>query len=133
MLREVSHSHLASLWRNPAFARPKPRWLSDVHARFGAAFTVFAIALAAGGAVAWWPDAAASADVATAVLIIACPCALTLAAPVTGLLTLRGAWDRVREDPVLKFMVVGVTAYGMATFEGPMMSFKNVNARSSCP
>ena len=47
---------------------------------------------------------------------------------VNGLLTLRGAWDRVREDPVLKFMVVGVTAYGMATFEGPMMSLKNVNA-----
>ena len=47
---------------------------------------------------------------------------------VNGLLTLRGAWDRVREDPVLKFMVVGITAYGMATFEGPMMSLKNVNA-----
>src|SRR6187399_1404308 len=47
---------------------------------------------------------------------------------INGLLTLRGAWDRVREDPVLKFMVVGVTAYGMSTFEGPMMSFKNVNA-----
>jgi cytochrome c oxidase cbb3-type subunit I/II len=47
---------------------------------------------------------------------------------INGLFTLRGAWDRVRKDPVLKFMVVGVTAYGMATFEGPMMSFKNVNA-----
>ncbi|MGB2713070.1 MAG: cytochrome-c oxidase, cbb3-type subunit I [Vicinamibacterales bacterium] len=47
---------------------------------------------------------------------------------VNGLLTLRGAWDRVRESPVLKFMVVGVTAYGMSTFEGPMMSLKNVNA-----
>ena len=47
---------------------------------------------------------------------------------VNGLLTLRGAWDKVREDPVLKFMVVGVTAYGMSTFEGPMMSLKNVNA-----
>jgi cytochrome c oxidase cbb3-type subunit I/II len=45
-----------------------------------------------------------------------------------GLMTLRGAWDRVREDPVLKFMVVAVTAYGMATFEGPMLSLKNVNA-----
>lgn len=45
-----------------------------------------------------------------------------------GLLTLRGAWDRVREDAVLKFMVVAVTAYGMATFEGPMLSLKNVNA-----
>lgn len=45
-----------------------------------------------------------------------------------GLLTLRGAWDRVREDPVLKFMVVAVTAYGMATLEGPLLSLKNVNA-----
>lgn len=47
---------------------------------------------------------------------------------INGLLTLRGAWDKVREEPVLKFMVVGVTAYGMATFEGPMLSLKNVNA-----
>lgn len=47
---------------------------------------------------------------------------------VNGLLTLRGAWDKVREDVVLKFMVVALTAYGMATFEGPMLSLKNVNA-----
>ncbi|HMQ91374.1 MAG TPA: cytochrome-c oxidase, cbb3-type subunit II, partial [Flavilitoribacter sp.] len=47
-----------------------------------------------------------------------------------GLLTLRGAWDRVRTDPVLKFMVVAVTAYGMATLEGPMLSIKSVNAIS---
>ncbi len=47
-----------------------------------------------------------------------------------GLLTLRGAWDRVRQDPVLKFFVVAVTAYGMATFEGPMLSVKTVNAIS---
>ncbi len=45
-----------------------------------------------------------------------------------GLLTLRGAWDKVREDPILKFMVVAVTAYGMSTFEGPMMSIKSWNA-----
>ena len=44
-----------------------------------------------------------------------------------GLLTLRGAWDKVRDDVVLKFMVVAITAYGMATFEGPMLSLKNVN------
>jgi cytochrome c oxidase cbb3-type subunit I/II len=49
---------------------------------------------------------------------------------INGLLTLRGAWDRVREDPVLKFMVVAVTAYGMATFEGPMLSIKSINAIS---
>ncbi|MBI1222061.1 MAG: cytochrome-c oxidase, cbb3-type subunit I [Bacteroidetes bacterium] len=47
---------------------------------------------------------------------------------INGLLTLRGAWDRVREDAILKFFVVGITAYGMATFEGPMLSLKNVNA-----
>jgi cytochrome c oxidase cbb3-type subunit I/II len=47
---------------------------------------------------------------------------------INGLLTLRGAWDKVREDPVLKFLVVAVTAYGMATFEGPTLSLKNVNA-----
>jgi cytochrome c oxidase cbb3-type subunit I/II len=47
---------------------------------------------------------------------------------INGLLTLRGAWDKVREEPVLKFLVVAVTAYGMATFEGPMLSLKSVNA-----
>jgi cytochrome c oxidase cbb3-type subunit I/II len=49
---------------------------------------------------------------------------------INGLLTLRGAWDKVRESIVLKFMVVAVTAYGMSTFEGPMLSLKNVNAIS---
>jgi cytochrome c oxidase cbb3-type subunit I/II len=47
-----------------------------------------------------------------------------------GLLTLRGAWDKVRQDPVLKFMVAAVTAYGMATLEGPLMSIKTVNSLS---
>jgi len=47
---------------------------------------------------------------------------------VNGLLTLRGAWDKVRDSAVLKFMVVAVTAYGMATLEGPLLSLKNVNA-----
>lgn len=47
-----------------------------------------------------------------------------------GLLTLRGAWDKVRRDPVLKMMVVAVTAYGMATLEGPLLSIKSVNAIS---
>ncbi len=49
---------------------------------------------------------------------------------INGLLTLRGAWDKVRDDPVLKFLVVGVTYYGMSTFEGPMLSIKSVNAVS---
>ena len=47
---------------------------------------------------------------------------------INGLLTLRGAWHKVVEEPVLKFFVVAVTAYGMATFEGPMLSIKSVNA-----
>lgn len=47
-----------------------------------------------------------------------------------GLLTLRGVWDKVREDATLKFMVVALTCYGMATFEGPLLSLKNVNAIS---
>lgn len=47
-----------------------------------------------------------------------------------GLLTLRGAWHKVRTDPVLKFMVAAVTFYGMATFEGPLLSIKTINALS---
>jgi cytochrome c oxidase cbb3-type subunit I/II len=49
---------------------------------------------------------------------------------INGLFTLRGAWDKVREDPILKFFVVAVTCYGMSTFEGPLLSLKNVNAIS---
>lgn len=58
---------------------------------------------------------------------------ITLIAPswggmINGLLTLRGAWDKLRTDPILKFFVVGITFYGMSTFEGPMMSIKALNA-----
>lgn len=49
---------------------------------------------------------------------------------VNGLFTLRGAWHRLRDEPILKFMVVAVTYYGMSTFEGPMLSIKSVNAVS---
>ena len=57
---------------------------------------------------------------------------ITLIAPswggmINGLLTLRGAWDKLRVDPVLKFFVVGITFYGMSTFEGPMMALKPIN------
>ncbi len=45
-----------------------------------------------------------------------------------GLLTLRGAWDKVRESAVLKFFVVAITCYGMATLEGPLLSLKSINA-----
>ncbi len=46
---------------------------------------------------------------------------------INGLLTLRGAWDRVRREPVLKFLATAVTFYGMSTFEGPLLSIKSVN------
>ncbi|MFM8740247.1 MAG: cytochrome-c oxidase, cbb3-type subunit I [Cytophagales bacterium] len=70
------------------------------------------------------PDWAQSLGVVFSVMLIA----PSWGGMLNGLLTLRGAWDRVREDPVLKFMVVAVTAYGMATLEGPLLSLKNVNA-----
>jgi len=70
------------------------------------------------------PDWAQSLGTAFSIMLIA----PSWGGMINGLLTLRGAWDRVRQDPVLKFMVVGVTGYGMVTFEGPMMSLKNVNA-----
>ena len=81
--RPVSHSRLADLWNNPIFAKPKTYWLSGLSDRVGAWFTVAAVSLAVAGAVAWWPDGRRSAEVFTAVLIVACPCALTLAAPIT--------------------------------------------------
>jgi Cu+-exporting ATPase len=83
LVGEVAHSRLAGLWNNPVFREPKANALAHLSARFGVWFTVVALALAAAGAVAWWPDARMSAQVATAVLIIACPCALTLSAPIT--------------------------------------------------
>ncbi|MCG3121822.1 MAG: hypothetical protein GIKADHBN_00193 [Phycisphaerales bacterium] len=49
---------------------------------------------------------------------------------INGLLTLRGAWHKLRDDPVLKFFAAGVTFYMMSTFEGPMLSVKSVNALS---
>ena len=49
---------------------------------------------------------------------------------INGLLTLRGAWNKVAQDPILKFFVVGITFYGMSTFEGPMLSIKSVNSLS---
>ncbi len=49
---------------------------------------------------------------------------------INGLLTLRGAWHKVAADPVLKFFVIGVTFYGMSTFEGPLLSINTVNSLS---
>ena len=70
------------------------------------------------------PDWAQSLGVVFSVMLIA----PSWGGMINGLLTLRGVWDKVRVDPVLKFMVVAITAYGMSTFEGPMLSLKSVNA-----
>lgn len=70
------------------------------------------------------PDWAQNLGVAFSVMLIA----PSWGGMINGLLTLRGAWDKVRTSPVLKFMVVAITGYGMTTFEGPMLSLKNVNA-----
>ncbi len=72
------------------------------------------------------PDWAQSLGVVFSVMLIA----PSWGGMINGLLTLRGAWDTVRDSVVLKFLVVAVTAYGMATFEGPMLSIKSVNAIS---
>ena len=70
------------------------------------------------------PDWAQSLGVVFSIMLIA----PSWGGMINGLLTLRGAWDQVRENTLLKFMVVGITCYGMATFEGPMLSLKNINA-----
>jgi len=70
------------------------------------------------------PDWAQSLGVVFSIMLIA----PSWGGMLNGLMTLRGAWDRVREDAVLKFMVVAITCYGMATLEGPLLSLKNVNA-----
>lgn len=49
---------------------------------------------------------------------------------INGIMTLSGAWDKLRTDPILKFLIVSLSFYGMSTFEGPMMSIKSVNALS---
>ncbi|MGB5224086.1 MAG: cytochrome-c oxidase, cbb3-type subunit I, partial [Arenicellales bacterium] len=49
---------------------------------------------------------------------------------INGIMTLSGAWEKLRTDPILKFLVVAISFYGMSTFEGPMMSIKTVNALS---
>lgn len=69
------------------------------------------------------PDWAQTLGVVFSVMLIA----PSWGGMLNGLLTMRGAWDRVRDSAVLKFFVVAITAYGMATFEGPLLSLKNVN------
>jgi len=70
------------------------------------------------------PDWAQNLGVAFSIMLIA----PSWGGMINGLLTLRGVWDKVRNDPVLKFLVVAITGYGMATLEGPLLSLKNINA-----
>jgi len=70
------------------------------------------------------PDWAQSLGVVFSIMLIA----PSWGGMLNGLLTLRGAWDKVRDSAVLKFFVVALTAYGMATFEGPMLSLKSINS-----
>ncbi len=72
------------------------------------------------------PDWAQTMGVVFSVMLIA----PSWGGMINGLLTLRGAWDRLRSEPILKFFITGVTFYGMSTFEGPMMSIRSVNALS---
>ncbi len=70
------------------------------------------------------PDWAQTAGMLLSVMLIA----PSWGGMINGLLTLRGGWHKLRTDPILKFMVVAITFYGMATFEGPMLSIKSLNA-----
>jgi len=72
------------------------------------------------------PDWAQSLGMAFSVMLVA----PSWGGMLNGLLTLRGAWDKVRQEPMLKFMVVAVNAYGMATLEGPTLAIKSVNSLS---
>jgi len=72
------------------------------------------------------PDWAQSLGVVFSIMLIA----PSWGGMVNGLLTLRGIWDKVRDEPILKFYAVAITAYGMSTFEGPLLSLKTVNAIS---
>ena len=72
------------------------------------------------------PDWAQTMGVVFSVMLIA----PSWGGMINGLLTLRGAWDRIRTEPILKFFVAGITFYGMATFEGPMLSIRSINALS---
>ena len=49
---------------------------------------------------------------------------------INGIMTLSGAWEKLRSDPILRFLIVSISFYGMSTFEGPMMAIKTVNALS---
>lgn len=79
--KDVSRSYLTQLWNNEIFKKEKYRAFHDISARFGLWFTVAVIIIATGAGIYWLPNTQVAASVFTAVLIIACPCALSLAAP----------------------------------------------------
>ncbi len=79
--KEVSRSYLTQLWNNDIFKKDKDRAFQNISARFGLWFTAFVIVFSIGAALFYLPDYRTAADVFTAILIIACPCALSLAAP----------------------------------------------------
>ncbi|MES2765428.1 MAG: heavy metal translocating P-type ATPase metal-binding domain-containing protein [Bacteroidota bacterium] len=81
VIKEVSHSYLARLWNNDIFKKEKTSALLKANDVFGKYFTFFVILIASASAFFWMPDSAMAVKTFTAVLIIACPCALTLAAP----------------------------------------------------
>jgi Cu+-exporting ATPase len=81
IMREISRSALLRLWNSQSFRKPLRNKLIEISGRFGTYFTSFTISLAVIAALCWLPDISAAVNVFTAVLIIACPCALTLAAP----------------------------------------------------
>ena len=72
------------------------------------------------------PDWAQSLGMVFSVLLLA----PSWGGMINGIMTLSGAWHKLRTDPILKFMIVSLSFYGMSTFEGPMMSIKTVNALS---
>lgn len=80
-VKNVSQSYLTSLWNNEAFTKHGKSALETVANRFGMYFTLFVLALAALAFCAWLPDLNTALNAATAVLVVACPCAMTLAAP----------------------------------------------------
>ena len=80
-IKNVSQSYLTSLWNHETFQKYRKSALEQVSNRFGAYFTTFVLCLASAAFIAWMPDIGKAINAATAVLVIACPCAMTLAAP----------------------------------------------------
>lgn len=81
--RTVSHGHLTQLWNASVFHRDKVRRAESISRTFALLFTIGVLLIACVSALMWWPDASMAVSTAVAVLIVACPCALTLASPFT--------------------------------------------------